>query len=105
MPGIKATRIDGGDDFLWIDTGRDRLLHAKRKVSQKAPAVLALILRQVSAGFIKSDRAKIAVAASEQKRGSGIQGRWVVVTVMSMKWECRRGAASEARRSVLCAEN
>src|SRR5438874_2449844 len=47
---------------------------AFRRVSQ-APAILALILRQVTAGFIKSDRAQIAVAASEQKRGSGIRGR------------------------------
>ena len=74
VPEIKATQFDAGEHILWVDTGRYRLLHAKRKASQKVPAVLTLILRQVAAGFVKCDRAHTGVPASKQKRKPRICG-------------------------------
>ena len=72
MPDIEATHLNPSDDLLWIDTDRDRFLNAERKALHKPPAIRALILRQVFACFVKSDRAQIAIAAPEQERGFGV---------------------------------
>ena len=65
VPEVEATNLNAGDDILWIDAGRDELLNAKRKALQKVPTILTLILRQVSAGFVKCDGTQITCPTSK----------------------------------------
>ena len=91
MPDVETARISGRDDLLWIDAGRYRFLNTKRETLEKAPTVLALMLRQVLAGFVERDRAEIAVAATEKERGPGNPGvAGAVWSIMPMTWECPR---------------